>query len=93
MRSCRARAREPRPGPRTALTGTTRHRSNAAVAITKLFGQITEAEFDLSFTVNVKGAFHGMQLAFEAPRGLRAPTTIPVIVPMIVPVRPTRSGL
>jgi 3-oxoacyl-[acyl-carrier protein] reductase len=39
--------------------------NNAAVAITKPFGEITEAEFDLSFAVNVKGAFHGLQLAFE----------------------------
>lgn len=38
---------------------------NAAVAITKPFGQITEAEFDLSFAVNVKGVFHGLQLAWE----------------------------
>ena len=39
--------------------------SNAAVAITKPFPQITEAEFDTSFAVNVKGVFHGLQLAFE----------------------------
>ena len=39
--------------------------NNAAVAITKPFGQITEAEFDLSFAVNVKGVFHGLQLAWE----------------------------
>ena len=39
--------------------------NNAAVAITKPFPLITEAEFDLSFAVNVKGVFHGMQLAFE----------------------------
>ena len=45
--------------------------SNAAVAITKPFGELTEAEFDLSFSVNVKGVFHGLQLAFEhlADRG------------------------
>ena len=39
--------------------------NNAAVAITKPFAQITEAEFDLSFAVNVKGVFHGMQLAWQ----------------------------
>jgi 3-oxoacyl-[acyl-carrier protein] reductase len=39
--------------------------NNAAVAITKPFGQITEAEFDLSFAVNVKGVFHGLELAWE----------------------------
>jgi 3-oxoacyl-[acyl-carrier protein] reductase len=39
--------------------------NNAAVAITKPFGQITEAEFDLSFAVNVKGVFHGRELAWE----------------------------
>jgi len=39
--------------------------NNAAVAITKPFGEITEAEFDASFAVNVKGVFHGMQLALE----------------------------
>ena len=39
--------------------------NNAAVAITKPFAQITEAEFDLSFSVNVKGVFHGLQLAWE----------------------------
>ena len=39
--------------------------NNAAVAITKPFAQITEAEFDLSFQVNVKGVFHGLQLAWE----------------------------
>ncbi len=39
--------------------------NNAAVAVTKPFGQITEAEFDLSFAVNVKGVFHGLQLAWE----------------------------
>jgi 3-oxoacyl-[acyl-carrier protein] reductase len=38
---------------------------NAAVAITKPFPELTEAEFDLSFSVNVKGVFHGLQLAFE----------------------------
>lgn len=37
--------------------------NNAAVAITKPFPQITEADFDLSFAVNVKGAFDGLQLA------------------------------
>jgi 3-oxoacyl-[acyl-carrier protein] reductase len=39
--------------------------NNAAVAITKPFPDITEEEFDLSFAVNVKGVFHGMQLAWE----------------------------
>jgi 3-oxoacyl-[acyl-carrier protein] reductase len=39
--------------------------NNAAVAITKPFPQITEAEFDLSFQVNVKGVFHGLQLAWD----------------------------
>jgi 3-oxoacyl-[acyl-carrier protein] reductase len=39
--------------------------NNAAVAITKPFSQITEAEFDLSFAVNVKGVFHGLQLAWQ----------------------------
>jgi 3-oxoacyl-[acyl-carrier protein] reductase len=39
--------------------------NNAAVAVTKPFPQITEEEFDLSFAVNVKGVFHGMQLAWE----------------------------
>jgi 3-oxoacyl-[acyl-carrier protein] reductase len=39
--------------------------NNAAVAITKPLGEITEAEFDLSFAVNVKGVFHGLQLARE----------------------------
>ncbi len=39
--------------------------NNAAVAITKPFDAITEAEFDLSFAVNVKGVFHGLQLAWE----------------------------
>jgi 3-oxoacyl-[acyl-carrier protein] reductase len=39
--------------------------NNAAVAVTKPLPQITEEEFDLSFAVNVKGVFHGMQLAWE----------------------------
>ena len=39
--------------------------NNAAVAITKPFAQITEAEFDRSFAVNVKGVFHGLQLAWQ----------------------------
>ena len=39
--------------------------NNAAVAITKPFAQFTEEEFDLSFQVNVKGVFHGLQLAWE----------------------------
>jgi len=45
--------------------------NNAAVAITKPFVEIAEAEFDLSFAVNVKGVFHGLQLAWQylAARG------------------------
>ncbi len=39
--------------------------NNAAVAITKPFAQVTEAEFDTMFAVNVKGVFHGLQLAWE----------------------------
>jgi 3-oxoacyl-[acyl-carrier protein] reductase len=39
--------------------------NNAAVAITKPFPQISESEFDLSFAVNVKGVFHGLQLAWR----------------------------
>jgi 3-oxoacyl-[acyl-carrier protein] reductase len=39
--------------------------NNAAVAVTKPFAAITEEEFDLSFAVNVKGVFHGLQLAWE----------------------------
>jgi 3-oxoacyl-[acyl-carrier protein] reductase len=39
--------------------------SNAAVAITKPFPELTEVEFDLSYAVNVKGIFHGMQLAWR----------------------------
>ena len=39
--------------------------NNAAVAITKPFGTITEAESDLSFAVNVNGVFHGLQLAWQ----------------------------
>lgn len=38
---------------------------NAAVAITKPFGELTEADFDLSYAVNVKGVFHGLQLAWQ----------------------------
>ena len=37
--------------------------NNAAVAITKPFPEITEAEFDMSYAVNVKGVFHGLKLA------------------------------
>ena len=37
--------------------------NNAAAAITKPLAEITEAEFDFSFAVNVKGVFHGLQLA------------------------------
>jgi 3-oxoacyl-[acyl-carrier protein] reductase len=39
--------------------------NNAAVAITKPFAEVSETDFDLSFAVNVKGAFHGLQLALE----------------------------
>ena len=39
--------------------------NNAAVAITKPFPEVTEAEFDRMFAVNVKGVFHGLQLAWE----------------------------
>jgi NAD(P)-dependent dehydrogenase (short-subunit alcohol dehydrogenase family) len=37
--------------------------NNAAAIITRPFPQITEAEFDMSFAVNVKGVLHGLQLA------------------------------
>ena len=43
--------------------------SNAAVAITKPFSEISEAEFDVSFAVNVKGVFHGLQLAWQHMSG------------------------
>jgi short chain dehydrogenase len=39
--------------------------NNAAVAVTKPFPEISEEEFDRSFAVNVKGVFHGLQLAWE----------------------------
>ncbi|MBU3067261.1 SDR family oxidoreductase [Nocardia sp. NEAU-G5] len=39
--------------------------NNAAVAITKPFDQVTAEEFDLSFGVNVKGVFNGLQLAWD----------------------------
>ena len=39
--------------------------NNAAVAITKPFPQLSEADFDVSFQVNVKGVFHGLQLAWQ----------------------------
>jgi len=39
--------------------------NNAAATITRPFPQITEAEFDISFAVNVKGVLHGLQLAGE----------------------------
>jgi 3-oxoacyl-[acyl-carrier protein] reductase len=39
--------------------------NNAGVALIKPFGEVTEAEFDQSFQVNVKGCFNGCQLALE----------------------------
>jgi 3-oxoacyl-[acyl-carrier protein] reductase len=39
--------------------------NNAAVAITKPFGEITEQDYDLSFAVNVRGVFNGLQLALR----------------------------
>jgi len=39
--------------------------NNAGIAVLKPFGEITEEEFDRSFEVNVKGTFHGCQLAFK----------------------------
>ncbi|WP_199742945.1 SDR family oxidoreductase [Nocardia stercoris] len=39
--------------------------NNAAVALTKPFHEVTGEEFDLSYAVNVKGVFHGLQLAWE----------------------------
>lgn len=39
--------------------------NNAGIALVKPFGDVTEAEFDKSFSVNVKGAFNGCQLALE----------------------------
>lgn len=39
--------------------------NNAAIALVKPFDTITESEFDLSFRVNVKGVFHGCQLAWR----------------------------
>lgn len=39
--------------------------SNATVVITKPLSQVSEAEFDQSFAVNVKGVFHGVQLAWQ----------------------------
>lgn len=38
--------------------------NNAAVAVTKPFDQVTVAEFETSFAVNVAGVFHGMQIAY-----------------------------
>lgn len=37
--------------------------NNAGIALIKPFVEVTEAEFDASFAVNVKGTFHGCQLA------------------------------
>jgi 3-oxoacyl-[acyl-carrier protein] reductase len=42
--------------------------NNAAVAVTKPFGEVTEEEFEHSFAVNVKGVFHGLQLAWDRMR-------------------------
>jgi 3-oxoacyl-[acyl-carrier protein] reductase len=39
--------------------------NNAAIALVKPFGEVSEEEFDESFRVNVKGTFHGCQLALE----------------------------
>ncbi len=39
--------------------------NNAGIALVKPFGEVTEAEFETSFSVNVKGVFHGCQLALE----------------------------
>jgi len=39
--------------------------NNAAVAVTKPLADITDDEFDRSFAVNVKGVFHGLQLAWR----------------------------
>lgn len=39
--------------------------NNAAVAITKPFPQLTEEDLDRSLAVNVRGVFHGLQLAWR----------------------------
>jgi 3-oxoacyl-[acyl-carrier protein] reductase len=39
--------------------------NNAGIALVKPFGEVREDEFDRSFQVNVKGSFHGCQLALE----------------------------
>jgi 3-oxoacyl-[acyl-carrier protein] reductase len=39
--------------------------NNAGIALVKPFGEVSENEFDRSFQVNVKGTFHGCQLALE----------------------------
>lgn len=39
--------------------------NNAAVALVKPFGEVTEDELEQSFQVNVKGTFNGCQLALE----------------------------
>jgi 3-oxoacyl-[acyl-carrier protein] reductase len=39
--------------------------NNAAIALVKPFGQVSEEEFDESVQVNVKGTFHGCQPALE----------------------------
>jgi 3-oxoacyl-[acyl-carrier protein] reductase len=39
--------------------------NNAAIAITKPFVELTEFDLELSLAVNVRGVFHGMQLAWR----------------------------
>ena len=39
--------------------------NNAGFPLVKPFGEVTENDFDKSFSVNVKGAFNGCQLALE----------------------------
>ncbi len=59
--------------------------NNAAVAITKPFAQVTEAEFDLSFAVNVRGLFHGLQLAWQHLAGAGRIITIPGSTTALMP--------
>jgi len=62
--------------------------NNAAVAITKPFAQVTEAEFDLSFAVNVRGLFHGLQLARQhlagAGRIITTPGSTTALMPRVL---------